>query len=270
MNVGIAGGGNNNGPLQKSAEELFKQGFTFLDRVFNSKQLEKVRNYIKKQFPEYCSIVAAEQCTVATRVGNGRYIFNLPLRGPLSDSELFANPKILDVLKSELVLGPDFVIEAFGLVNSFPGAKPQHPHRDGLTLFGGPLVRLLPTHAVTVAIPLVDMDDRNGMTAFWPNSHRHEEVNPSDDMWSAQPVRIGSCGIWDFRTYHRGLANRSRNTRPLIFITYARSWFRDVPNYKKNKDLLRLNFDKDFVDSLTDDNLRLFSHVLCENGFRPS
>lgn len=39
--------------------------------------------------------------------------------------------------------------------------------------------------------------------------------------------------IFDYRLYHRGLANASRDgvSRPVLYLTFARSWFTDHENF---------------------------------------
>ena len=76
-------------------------------------------------------------------------------------------------------------LAAFGVVCSTPSAPAQTVHRDGGTLFGSDIDRLLPTFAITVAIPLLEMNEVNGTTALWLGSHcdvsrnsNQENINP--------------------------------------------------------------------------------------------
>ncbi|MDP1964381.1 MAG: phytanoyl-CoA dioxygenase family protein, partial [Reyranella sp.] len=98
-----------------------------------------------------------------------------------------------------------------------------------------------------------------GTTALFPRSHRWKGF---DDKTSPQApvVPIGSCIIWDFRRYHRGLPNRSDQPRPLLYATYARRWYQDPHNFSKATQR-RLSFDPVFFERLSDDRRRLFSHV---------
>ena len=49
-------------------------------------------------------------------------------------------------------------------------------HRDGTELFApSGLDLLLPAVAITVGIPLLEMNQIHGTTALWPGSHRAEK-----------------------------------------------------------------------------------------------
>jgi hypothetical protein len=41
----------------------------------------------------------------------------------------------------------------------------------------------------------------------------------------------GSAIMFDYRILHRGLANESAISRPMLYFTYGRQWFRDATNY---------------------------------------
>jgi ectoine hydroxylase-related dioxygenase (phytanoyl-CoA dioxygenase family) len=45
-----------------------------------------------------------------------------------------------------------------------------------------------------------------------------------------QPKR-GSALLFDYRVLHRGLANQSDRRRPVLVLTFAKSWFRDNLNF---------------------------------------
>ena len=43
--------------------------------------------------------------------------------------------------------------------------------------FDAGISSLLPAYALTVVVPLIDMDECHGTTAVWPGSHRWTSVN---------------------------------------------------------------------------------------------
>jgi len=127
---------------------------------------------------------------------------------------------------------------SFGAVVSHPGAEDQHVHSDGGSLFGdSPLEPLLPPYAITVIVPLVDMNSETGTTRVWPGSHRMTK----EDLDHADPddpvVSKGSILLMDYRLQHGGLANRSTGPRPILSLVFARPWFRDVVNFEKQPPL---------------------------------
>jgi hypothetical protein len=72
------------------------------------------------------------------------------------------------------------------------------------------LNRLLPIVAVTVGIPLFEMNATYGTTALWPRSHRDEKL-ATTEIAEEPHVREGSCAIWGYR----------------------RAWFWDHKNYQQ-------------------------------------
>jgi len=164
----------------------------------------------------------------ATEVGSGRYLITVPLSGVFADIRAYANPAVMEVMA--IALDQDFVLDSFGVVLSLSGAETQHLHRDGSYLFGAGIAPILPVHAITVGIPLIDMNAARGTTELFPGSHRYVNLKDSD-VSVAPEVPAGSCVMWDFRLLHRGTENRSADWRPLLYMTYSKPWWRDSKNY---------------------------------------
>ena len=101
------------------------------------------------------------------------------------------------------------VISMYGCVISEPGAPNQGFHRDGAA-----------HGAWNIFVPLVDVDCINGATQFQPGSHRLEDVrfDVDDSELFTPKVHAGDLLIFDYRTVHRGLANRSLARRPIAYI----------------------------------------------------
>ena len=106
----------------------------------------------------------------ALRVGARRLLITIKLEPPFDDPQLFANPYLLPVIRAALDDG--FVLGAFGIVCSLPSAPAQHCHHDGGILFRSGIDYLLPATAITVGIPLLEMNEVHGTTALWLGSHR--------------------------------------------------------------------------------------------------
>ena len=141
------------------------------------------------------------------------------------------------------MLGPAAKCIRAGVVVAAPGASLQGIHRDGRQLFGdgelddcGVAGAPLPAHCLTVFVPLLALRDCHGPTEFFPGTHVLPDavdarVSASTGKGVTFPVAAGSAIMFDYRVHHRGLANTSGEDRPLLYFTYARSWFEDVTNY---------------------------------------
>ena len=159
------------------------------------------------------------------------------------------------------LLGPACYLAHAGALMSLPGSQDQGAHPDGRQLFeedgelddtgggGGDEGQKqrrrqrphLPVHCISVFIPLVDLDTNgeNGPTQFWPGTHAEAARGGNcraAPEWGGRSecfngLKRGSAIMFDYRIVHRGLGNRSRVRRPLLYLTYARSWFRDATNY---------------------------------------
>jgi ectoine hydroxylase-related dioxygenase (phytanoyl-CoA dioxygenase family) len=158
-----------------------------------------------------------------------------------------------------LALSETAILETYGAVVSLPEADEQHIHRDGPPLFDSAISPLLPSHALTFALPLVEMNDEHGSTAFWPGSHRWRTLNEAAPS-EVPVVPVGSCLLWDFRLFHRGTPNRSKRYRPFVYATYARRWYQDPVNFESDT-RQRLNFDGDFLQGVPESARCLFAHV---------
>lgn len=77
-----------------------------------------------------------------------------------------------------------------------------------------------PAYALNVFIPLVDVTVVNGPTEFVPATHILGNFDSN-----TQPLQIcataGQPIIFDYRIRHRGICNKSAESRPVIYLTYA-------------------------------------------------
>lgn len=175
----------------------------------------------------------------------GRCTSVLPFEGPFLKPAFYANPRVLAVMDS--LLGSSYCIGSLEVVVALPDAYGQHQHIDGPLRFdrlvGGRKrpyrgdLSGLPPYAVGLAIPLCDVDEENGPTAIWPGSHRDAlRARPPGAAEIGRRYReehmvgdFGSAYLFDYRVFHGGTPNDSREARPLLMLVFTRSWFRD-PN----------------------------------------
>ena len=235
-------------------ECLVKNGYAILDHVLPE---EKVRALSVEFNERYAKYLEASEFDDTVRVGNRRFMIPVDLSGGFGDPLVYANSVVVALIRE--ALDQNAVLESFGAVISFAGARAQHIHRDGPSLFDSAISPMLPAHALTFVLPLVEMNDINGTTALWPGSHRWKKRDESVPP-EAPLIPLGSCVLWDFRLYHGGTPNGSDTHRPIVYGTYARRWYQDPSNFEKQAQR-RLSYDGDFLRGVPEDSRPLFSHV---------
>jgi len=225
-----------------------RNGVIIIEGIFSRERIRELLDHLRRDYPSY---IGAGKPNDSFIVGGGRFTAPLCFTPPFDCADIIAHPVLSALLSS--ILTDTFVFEAVGIISSLPGAVDQHMHRDGGMLFAETGVdRIIPPSAVTVVVPLVDMDEVNGTTAFWPGSHRSNE--PDDNApFVAPSITTGSLALWDFRLFHRGLANCGRSARPLLYVTACRPFWIDHDNFKpgKNAKLLACQPALDRLDEQT-------------------
>jgi hypothetical protein len=212
-----------------AAAALWKDGVCILPDAVDLGLLAQCRDALEREHPN----LYAQDCDAGRfYVSEGRFYTTLEIHGPWAAPEVLL-PQALEAVLVD-ILGPDFVFDAWGIINALPGAAEQRWHRDGGILFPGhPLEFMLPASAVTLAIPLVEMNEATGTTGFALGSHRKAGHVDEPDFEPIVPV--GSAVLWDFRVFHKGLKNNAGHARPLIYATLCRSWWRDVKNFNSGR-----------------------------------
>lgn len=138
--------------------------------------------------------------------------------------------------------GSDIYLCNFSIVISSPGAMDQGWHADGGHV---DISKHLPCHCFNVFVPLVDLtNEKLGPTEIRPGTHFHTR-NLAPMMLAAKarktlrptvtfPLRAGNMLVFDYRVLHRGKANTTLDcSRPILVMTYARTWFKDRLNFPK-------------------------------------
>lgn len=217
MRVSFAPGVDRAEAVQRAIAILRREGVVVLDQLVDPALLERCRKEIDAQASGW------DQPDRARHIGSypGRHTATLVIDGALADPEVFASPAVDEIGKA--ILGPDKVLESFGLLVSIPGAPDQGRHFDGLLFEETNLDPLLPAVALSVAMPLVRLDEVSGSTAFWRRSHRQPYPGGPPDFVPEVPV--GSVLVWDFRLIHSGRANLSQASRPVLFSVHCRDWW---------------------------------------------
>jgi len=225
--------------LQQTAQRLWEDGVCVIENVVSPSLLAKCLHYLREHDPR---LIDERDDPRKNYVSDRRHYCGVEPKGPFACREALLPADIEQVLIE--TLGPSFMFDAWGFIVSYPGAPAQHWHRDGGVLFPGhPLEFMLPASAVTLVIPLVEMNGSTGTTGFQLKSHRTRDL--ADRIDYEPVVKLGSAILWDYRIWHLGMANKSAEPRPLITATLCRPWWQDVRNYVDNDKLLmsRVNLE---------------------------
>jgi ectoine hydroxylase-related dioxygenase (phytanoyl-CoA dioxygenase family) len=232
--------------ITQRAVNLFKQhGALWLERVFCPEAIEALRISFQKRFEKTSRSDLVKRDAL---VGDQRYMMTVDIKGKFNRPEVYANDRLMPLLKG--LLSPNFRIASFGCVTALPGAEDQSIHLDHPPLFEATphLTDEIPPYAVTMVVPLVDIDEEMGTTAIWEGSHRQAGdfngerkfellerlMEEPDYSAAAKPLpRQGDVYLMDYRVIHGGLANRSQIDRPILYVVYSRRWFRDGFNFSK-------------------------------------
>ena len=223
---------------------LRKDGVVALDGLLSKQAIDTLRGSVMRRHPEFADKALLSDFQ---NNGEGRFIAPVAISREVHDSGVLAMPALMAL--AEATLGPDWVFEAFGMLMAFPGCTEQGRHRDGAELFPEtPLGAVLPAFALTVLIPLVDVGEDNGATAFQLGTHRYP---PGGADYPASSVNLprGSLIAWNYETVHWGLPNRSDQPRPALYITLCRPFWTDMANYGGSA-RTRLLVDEDVVPLL--------------------
>lgn len=137
----------------------------------------------------------------------------------------------------------------------------QKWHADGGHLFFHhqlPQGLTLPPHCINVFYPLVDLTEDNGPTEFRIASHRRDYTSTKDVKFPLL-CPAGSAVLFDYRIQHRGRANllepaaRSEASsktdttkldvdvdrgRPVLYLAYAKTYFKDHGNTRSGRRLV--------------------------------
>lgn len=218
------------------AVRLYKHfGYLVLEDLFSTQFINNLYCHFKDGYSQYFRDSAYED---ALLVGDKRFMVTVKLEGPFKDPEYYANPFVMPLLTR--LLGGEFILFSLGAVISLPGASPQRTHRDHRSLFEEDGIdELLPSFAITLGTPLIEMNDLHGTTRVYGKTHRNsDDLTNKDKNTGINPLlREGSCILFDYRLLHEGTPNKSTNVRPLMYNIYTRPWFRDCQNYSKQPPL---------------------------------
>ena len=259
------------GMLSGIAKEFRKSGMLWLQGVFDRQWINELKSaYLK----EYAVLNPDDHPEVCQDVGDkDRNMYTVVKKPPFDHADLHNSSVLFPILRS--ILHHDLIIQSFGIVTALPGSRRQHLHLDHRVLFeeSPGFNGLLPSYAITLVVPLLDLNEETGMTAIWPGSHRDSSKVPKDEEEVTfenavlPKAAAGDCVIWDFRTWHCGTPNLTHTERPLLYMTISRSWFEDRCNYDRLKGWFPMLVSQAFLQQLDDEQKKMFRAASVFDGY---
>lgn len=245
-----------NPALIKTAKDLFEcNGVLLIKQLFSKYLISQLNQAFLAQYQAYFD---DQEYADALTVGSKRKMLTIKLQDPFNHPDLYANPLLMDLMRA--LLGEDFILGSFGAVIALPGADQQHIHQDHPALFDDETLDLkLPSFAITVVVPLINLTLATGSTQVWKGSHRLPYSEALNQQQASVPlVSTGSCYLMDYQLWHGGTPNRSNQVRPILYIVYYRSWFQEAVNYEKQA---RVLITRDEYQKIPEIHRPLFARV---------
>ncbi len=242
--------------LEKAAQLFRTKGCLVLERVFRPEFITELQSHFLETYHTYFHEAEFDD---ALTVGDKRYKISVDLQSPFGTSYFYANPLVLPIIKH--LLGDQTILSSMVSVTALPDAPEQHLHRDHPWLFGTVLDRMIPSYAIKLIVPLLDLDEMSGTTKVWPGTQIVFD-DKALTMDSIEPfLSRGDCLLMDYRLLHQGTANRSEQVRPIMFLSYSRPWFRDHENFKKQD---RLTVSHETFQKIPTEHRALFAWLELE------
>lgn len=239
------------------AINLFREhGMLVVENAFPRSLVEDIAKLVFERYDHYFENRKYDDNLV---LGDKRRMVTLSIEGSLNDPRLYGSQIIRGMMTN--LLDEDYVMGGLNAVVSLPGSKDQGLHKDYSPLFKSEQDNshhVTPPFAVAMLMPLIDMRYEHGTTSFRKGSHLVPEQMPFDMPTQEPLLKMGDCVVFDYRTAHEGLANRSNEVRPLLCLIHHRIWFRDALNYRQQKDVM---ITPEALQKVPDDLKPLFQWV---------
>lgn len=240
--------------IQKFPLCIRKWGLFSQPSLLNPKEIQELRSYVEQEIQTTETVLATHHPHIALGKdtfhfreisSRGEERFDMKLQSPAV--QIFIKDIVVPRISSQLttVLGEEVDFDV-SVVYSRPLAPHQGWHCDGDHIRGandagwdvdGWNTKLAAPYALCLFVPLIDLDDHTGYTQFWPASHRNRDLmgfGPVAEITRA--AWDGKCAagdaIWyDYRLFHRGIANSSQVLRPVVQIVCKKTWYVEKANY---------------------------------------
>jgi Phytanoyl-CoA dioxygenase (PhyH) len=218
--------------LDEAQAAMRRDGVVVFDNLWSEQRMAELNAAMAQHYPAY---VATDEDIPGDHsdVGDRRFVAPITFAAPFDCADVLLHPALSALFAT--LLTDQFVIEAMGVICARPGAEAQHIHRDNPPMFPGEgLDRILPSAALAMYCPLVAVVGDNGSTGFWPGSHRRDGDLVEDQFVTAD-LPLGSCIVWDLRTYHQGRPYSTGPARIVLYETVCRPFWIDQVNFVPGK-----------------------------------
>ncbi|MBL8288047.1 MAG: phytanoyl-CoA dioxygenase family protein [Rubrivivax sp.] len=220
--------------LALAIDQFERHGAVQLDEVFEPAFVARLQAHFESKYGRHFHDGHHPH---ALRTGDKRYMLTLELDEAFGDPELVASGLLMPFVRS--LLGADCVMTTYTAVISLPGAKDQLMHKDFSPLFAEKGWKFkIPCWSMQAIVPLVPLNEATGGTAIWKGTQRLGKRRSREHADVHVPVvPLGSVLLVDYKTAHAGRANNSGQVRPIVCLAYARPWFRDSINHRRQPPL---------------------------------
>lgn len=244
-------------PLNE-AENFHRDGYIILKGLLPADIIEEAYQAATTNFSKCLSYIADHNKEFGMHAKKGfveivqRNEKRYEMQYGMDDTPIFQSPLIMKNERLHSVLSAIFGDQtededklswklcSRSIVNACPGALEQQWHVDGAHVH---VSHHRPCHVLNVFFPLVNLTMENGPTEVRPGSHYLSrdlarltllaKVKKTLRPPICPLVATGDALLFDYRTLHRGRANLSNESRPVLVLTYSKSWFRDLYNFPK-------------------------------------
>jgi ectoine hydroxylase-related dioxygenase (phytanoyl-CoA dioxygenase family) len=191
-------------------------------------------NFFISRFLYHGKRIAHYEDTQVIEMAEGRYDFTHGLEeGVLASDEFLSAPPVVELLTSRMGEGFNGYVGGLPVEKMATEKAPSVGawHRDADSLFEDESIDVaVPPYYFTMLVPLEDINVGQGTTEFVLGSHkanlsaagintREAVIEWADTQQKLDGVmKAGSVCIFDGMMVHRGSANTSSNTRPMLSV----------------------------------------------------
>lgn len=239
-----ANGSLNPDSFLDAVNALKEHGCLIMRNCFDQERLKEIHSRSNLMYDKYIEqdIKRAKE----------RAVIPLPLATITNTPKIYANEFAFPVINE--IIDHNSIVRSFYLLVSPAGGQDQDIHRDHPLLFSDAcmpdIIHELPPFDIRMFVPLVDLTPENGPPRVWPKTHlltEAEETLITETSGYVDPyMQIGDCLLIDGRLMHKGVENKSNQTRPVIYFAYSQPWFRDTTNFYRanNPEMTEEEFNK--------------------------
>jgi hypothetical protein len=257
-NVATSGDGSTH---CESMERLASDGFVLLNELCDSELVKSVLDVSLCRARTLHEALGAREIGIGSAAGFVEIVQRSPGRWdvPITPEQFgFDDRQMPWWPLIAAVLGKDAEHSFSGVVSSKPGSPAQYWHTD--SPHTAPEHRR--AHAINVLVALHDVPMDMGPTEFARGSHmltnhlsntslvldeliyQHAGTTPESLVTGTQcavpescatPMAAGSCVLFDDRLLHRGLANRTDNTRHVAYFSYRQKGYSTNTHFESQR-----------------------------------